>query len=52
MDDKQNRGENGDATRSRHEVPPSLMSVQGREAPLEVQCSDSGFGENLSLSNV
>jgi hypothetical protein len=31
---------------------PSLMSAQGRETPLEVQCCDSGLDENLSLPKV
>ena len=32
--------------------PTSLMSAQGREALLEVECHDSCFDKNLSLSKV
>lgn len=34
------------------DVRTSLMTAQGRETPLEVQCCDSGFDENLSLLKV
>jgi hypothetical protein len=48
MDGKQHRGENDVVARR----PPSLISAQGRETPLEVECCDSSFDENLSLFKV
>ena len=44
MDYRRHRGEN--------DVAASLMSAQGGETPLEVQCCDNGFDENLSLLKV